>query len=701
MRNVCLKVAVLALALVGLAGGAMRTEAQTIQTLVQFTNSWRYDQSGRQLPANWMTSAYTEDAQWAALSPGLLGFEPDTPAGYTAHAPILTPLSVSGSVTTYYFRTTFNYAGSLANVTLISTNLVDDGCAIYLNGLRVGGVRIPTGYNALNSALFFAGGTEGALEVVAFTNVSALRAGANLLAVEVHQSANPSSDVMFGMKLLSIVPNQLAITNQPQDEAVLAGDTATFTVGVSGGPATYRWFRGTTLLTSTSNTLNIANAQVANAGTNYFVVVSNVVNVVTSRLATLTIVSDTEGPQMLRAVIANTPCGGGAAFSTNSINIVFASRDGRDPCTDGVPQEPLNANSARNIDNYRLISSTNSNIQVPILSILYSSALGVLLNVDGSNANWNPTHSYYLIVNNLADDRGNNINPNTVIGVSSLVITNLTQIADTWNFYANAFFDPAWPGIYSQFHQTNFVIDPTYWGTGQGVFWYDDFPMNTLCGGLLGPQIPNQGTIPTLFRRTFRLPAGFGSTTTFRLRYVVDDGMVLYLNGVEIHRFNMPAGPFTELTQAIVPIENPTCMTNVMVTVTNLFPGTNWLAAAIHQAPDSKNDMYFGLEMDAVTLKTSSAPTNRPPAPRLAYTRVLTSGGRHFVLSWPATNYGYTLQYSTNIDSVGPLGTHDVNWWMNSANWTQVADQANPYTNRVPPTTGPRRFYRLFRETLN
>ena len=687
MRNVCLKVAVLALALVGLASSALRTEAQTIQTLVQFTNSWRYDQSGRQLPANWMTSAYVEDAQWGPLSPGLLGFEPDTPLVYTAHAPILTPLTISGSITTYYFRTTFNYAGSLANVTLISTNLVDDGCAIYLNGVRVGGVRIPAGYNALNAAQFFPGGTEGALEVVTFTNVNALRVGANLLAVEVHQSANPSSDIMFGLKLLSIVPSQLSITSQPQDQAIVAGETATFTVGVSGGPVTYRWYRGNALQLSTSNTLSILNAQAANAGTNYYVVVSNIVNVVTSRLATLSVVTDTEGPQITGAVINNVPAGGGTSFGTNTINVLF--------------DEAVNATTARNTNNYRLVLSTNSNIQIPIVSILYSTALGALLNVDGTNANWTSNGCYYLIVNNIADARGNMIAPNTIIGVSRLVTTSLTQMGDLWDFYANAFFDPAWPGIYSQFHRTNFVQDPTYWGTGAGILWFDGFPTSVLCAGdSLGRQISSQDTIPTLFRRTFVLPAGMGRTATFRIRHMIDDGLVIYLNGVELvpARFNMPAGPITVDSRATQTIENPTCSTNISLMVTNLLPGTNWLAAAVHQGPVSQNDIYFGFEMDAVTLDTCAAPTNRPAAPRLAYT-VLTNGGRHFVLSWPATNFGYMLQYSTNIAGTGPRP--DRNWWTNQANWFQVPDQSNPYTNRIPPTTGPRRFYRLFRETVN
>ena len=86
MRNVCSKVLVLALTLIGWAGVVSRTEAQTVQNLIQFTDSWRYDQTGRQLPANWMTSAYTEDAQWGPSSPGLLGLEPDAPSEYTIYA---------------------------------------------------------------------------------------------------------------------------------------------------------------------------------------------------------------------------------------------------------------------------------------------------------------------------------------------------------------------------------------------------------------------------------------------------------------------------------------------------------------------------------------------------------------------------------------------------------------------------------------
>ena len=687
MRNVCLKAVVLALTLVGLGGGAWRTEAQQIQTLVQFTNSWQYDQTGRQLPANWMTSNYTPDAQWGPLSPGLLGFEPDTPAVYTIHAPILTPLTVSGSVTTYYFRTTFNYAGSLANVTLIGTNLVDDGCAIYLNGLRVGGVRIPAGYNALNAAQFFGGGTEGALEAVTFTNVSALRVGNNLLAVEVHQSANPSSDVMFGMKLLSIVPTQLAITNQPQDDAVVAGETASFTVGVSGGPVTYRWYRGNVLQPSTSNTLNIVNAQLANAGTNYYVVVSNIINVVTSRVATLTVVSDTEGPRMLHAILNNS-APGGSPYPTNTINVIF--------------DEPMNATSVNNTNNYRLVSSTNCNIQIAIVRAQYTPFLGALLFVDASNTNWNPAGSYYLLVNNIADDKGNSIAPNSVIGVSQVIATtnNIAQTSDVWKRYdpITDVFNSGGFTVYNQeWYGTNYYYNTTdpgtnIWPEGSGIFYrVTGDPEDILCAGDSLGTLIDFVDVPILFRRTVVLSNNTARGGSLRIRHIVDDGMVFYLNGEIIFRTaNMTnISTITDSTRASGAVVNDAvCLTND-VPVNNLLPGTNWLAAAVCQHATAQADIVFGIELDLITTQTNTAATP-PPPPRLAITRQ----GNRMVISWPGTNQGYTLQYSTNIAGTGPRP--DLNWWTNQANWFQVANQSNPYTNMIPPTTGPRRFYRLY-----
>ena len=82
-----------------------------------------------------------------------------------------------------------------------------------------------------------------------------------------------------------------AITNQPTDQTVTAGQTATFTVGASGtDPLSYQWYFNTNTLLSgaASSSLEIADAQSSDAG-GYSVVVSNAYGSVTSAVARLTV----------------------------------------------------------------------------------------------------------------------------------------------------------------------------------------------------------------------------------------------------------------------------------------------------------------------------------------------------------------------------------------------------------------------------
>src|SRR5216117_1024638 len=180
MRKVCLKAFVLVLGLMGLAGVTVQSEAQTITTLLDFTSSWRYDQSGRNLGTAWRTNTYTEDAVWQGPGMGLLGFENSVPYPY-GNYPVNTELTISPSITNYYFRTTFNFLGNTTGLSLVATNFIDDGAVIYLNGTEVGRFRVPANQTAATLA---SGGpaAEGQYDVLNITNLALLRQGANLLA---------------------------------------------------------------------------------------------------------------------------------------------------------------------------------------------------------------------------------------------------------------------------------------------------------------------------------------------------------------------------------------------------------------------------------------------------------------------------------------------------------------------------------------
>jgi pectate lyase len=84
-----------------------------------------------------------------------------------------------------------------------------------------------------------------------------------------------------------------AITNQPTDQTVTAGQTAAFTVGASGTePLSYQWYFNTNTLLSgaASSLLEIVNAQSNDVG-GYSVVATNSYGSVTSAVAQLTVVA--------------------------------------------------------------------------------------------------------------------------------------------------------------------------------------------------------------------------------------------------------------------------------------------------------------------------------------------------------------------------------------------------------------------------
>lgn len=85
------------------------------------------------------------------------------------------------------------------------------------------------------------------------------------------------------------------ITQQPQDQTALVGQTATFVVGATGtGTLNYQWKRnGTAISGATSASFTTTPVALANDGYTYQVVITDSQGTKTSRLATLTVVAAT------------------------------------------------------------------------------------------------------------------------------------------------------------------------------------------------------------------------------------------------------------------------------------------------------------------------------------------------------------------------------------------------------------------------
>jgi hypothetical protein len=659
MSNVFKKALILTLALIGITSWTLPTKAQEIQTLLDWDSNWRYVEDGSDLGTAWREFDYPaeNDAPWSAPSPGILAFEDQMPIEYTVTAAINTTLAVSMVVTTFYFRASFNFSGPTSGLILVATNVMDDGSVIYLNGTEVGRFRVPPNQNAATFATA-SPAVEGMIEPLAITNVSLLRQGQNVMAVEVHQITTNSSDIAWGTKLVAIRPTPMTITSQPKSQVAIVGQPLSLTVGVSGGPAFYRWFRtGSQAVLGTNASFNITSAQIAQSG-DYYVVITNSLSVLTSQVATVSVLVDTVGPVPIDAR------GDTNTFAPKNAQVITI----RFPTTD-----PLHS-SATNAANFAVYAGTDFNTRVTFTNVTYTSTQGPRLNLWMSGPGWVVGNNYFVVLNNIADTRGNLIAPNTRVPVSWPIVTNLVLMSDSWAYYDQG--DTA-PEIYTAtpaWNATNYV-QSGLWQTGNGIFWHDDSgPGVTPCAGeTLNTPIELQ-TSPVLFRRTINVPAAYAATANLHLRFMVDDGMLFYLNGQEVYAYNARSnrGP-VKANETSIAVTNSVCVTNVVISGP-LLPGNNWLAAAVIRGYETPVDTYFGLAVEGQFLKTSPVPAD-PPANQLVLTS--TRAGDGVQLSWPTAFGGCSLQYKTNLNAALP--------------WITVSNQANPYNVSV----GDTRLYRL------
>jgi hypothetical protein len=219
--------------------------------LITITNSWRWDNSGgTNLGTGWLQPGFVDSA-WSNGLP-LFGFE-TTPAEYPYpfSTTIPAPNQADGHITTYY-RTHFQWNGSLTNVNLISTNYVDDGAVYYLNGVRVGSLRMPA--TVTFDTLAIQQLSEGIAEVLTLANNLVI--GDNVMAVELHQNATVSSDDVFGMLLSAVqfTTNIIATTTVGVPVALneILASNHSFT---NANGATADWIE---LCNTSTNPLNIA-----------------------------------------------------------------------------------------------------------------------------------------------------------------------------------------------------------------------------------------------------------------------------------------------------------------------------------------------------------------------------------------------------------------------------------------------------------
>jgi hypothetical protein len=109
------------------------------------------------------------------------------------------------------------------------------------------------------------------------------------------------------------------------------------------------------------------------------------------------------------------------------------------------------------------------------------------------------------------------------------------------------------------------------------------------------------------FRNTFQ-SGDDPATADLKLDLAVDDGAVFYLNGHEVHRRNLPAGPIEHTTLAISAVGDATIINGISIPNNHLLAGTNVLAVEVHQASLGDAGMVFGAGLGATVTPVPEGP---------------------------------------------------------------------------------------------
>ncbi len=164
--------------------------------------------------------------------------------------------------------------------------------------------------------------------------------------------------------------------------------------------------------------------------------------------------------------------------------------------------------------------------------------------------------------------------------------TTLVAVGSTWKYLDNGTDQgTAWQGG---------GFDDSGWAGGPAELGYGDGDEATVVG--FGPDSSNKYRT-TYFRREFTV-TGVSGYLSFNLGVRRDDGAVVYLNGAEVFRTNMPGGTVTYITNASSALggSDESILQTVGVDKAFVNEGANLFAVEIHQANGTSSDISFDLQ---------------------------------------------------------------------------------------------------------
>lgn len=503
---------------------------------------WKYNDNGVDLGTDWKNTNY-DDAAWESGA---------SPLGY-GDAGMGTELSFGPNeedkYPTYYFRKTFNVENAAEFMQLRFTIQKDDGAIVYVNGVEAFRVNLPaSGVSYETYALENINGADETAWEEFLTN-NLLVNGQNTIAVELHNRSAGSSDLRINLKLDGLV-------EAPVVDPILLPTGSAWSYNDQGQDLGTAW---------RASDYDDANWATGNAPLGYG----------DSGMATTLDFGGDSGNKyptyyFRKSITVDTP----SAF--DELKFSVQRDDGVVIYINGV--EAIRSNMPEGDITYNMYSAST---------------------IDGSDeTSWNE----YIIPNTLV--QGENViaielhqrsagSSDTRLDVKIEGIVEVDPVIvdanEEWQYHdLGQDLGTAWRA--SDYDDAN-------WASGNAPLGYGDAGMATTLsfGGDWGNKYPTY-----YFRKTVTVndPSVFEQIKFSVMR---DDGVAVYVNGVEAFRSNMPAGDFDYNSYAPETIDGGAETTWNEYILPNMFTaGENVIAIELHQRSAGSSDIRLNVKVEGL-----------------------------------------------------------------------------------------------------
>ncbi len=221
-----------------------------------------------------------------------------------------------------------------------------------------------------------------------------------------------------------------------------------------------------------------------------------------------------------------------------------------------------------------------------------------------------------------------------ILFISESLFSQLVHPGSVWRYYDLGMEPPIQSG--TTWKQS--AYDASSWSMGPAQLGYGD-----------GDEITTiaSSTLTAYFRQSFTVN-DVGDYSDLNLQLTYDDGAVIYLNGTEIWRVNMPAGNITYNTFASSNSgDNAIASTTLPNTLVN---GTNLLAVEVHQRNANSTDISFDFILSGIPAAGVAVITRGPYLQRANDTSLIVRW-RTNIPTQSMLDYGLSTSSLTNAVS--------------------------------------------------